>query len=320
MDQNAYQGSELYSSAPAGKKGAAYYRARAREALKPSYWVAFGASLLAGVLGGSASAGSFSSSVSFDEEDIQNLITAYREGGIDAIFTSNPLIPFLIGALVFGSLFGFCLRLFVGSPVLLGYQRFTLDIVDGKPVTLPSIFRFFSTCYGKSVWLRLIYEVIFMLLSLPLAAVSVIGVWETRHAILRVAEGQMAPADITAIMLLVSGIFLLAIVTVILQIWLQYRYAFCFMILAEYPEMGVLDAFRNSASLMRGKKWSYFCLQFSFVGWVLLAGMCTCGIGMLFLAPYMDAASAVFYDDITNRAAARETEFPSLNPDDYVVD
>ena len=47
------------------------------------------------------------------------------------------------------------------------------------------------------------------------------------------------------------------------------------------------------------------------------AVICTCGIGMIFLTPYMQASFAAFYDDITNRAAARETEFPSLNPDDY---
>ena len=114
--------------------------------------------------------------------------------------------------------------------------------------------------------------------------------------------------------------FVVAIATSILQIWLQYRYAFCFMILAEYPELSVRDAFRNSATLMRGNKWRFFCLQLSFLGWILLATFCTCGIGAIFLTPYREAANAAFYDEITNRTAAKETEFPSLNPDDYSPD
>jgi hypothetical protein len=50
---------------------------------------------------------------------------------------------------------------------------------------------------------------------------------------------------------------------------------------------------------------------------MLLAVCCTCGIGVFFLSPYMYAADAAFYDDIANRAAARETEFPSVDPNDY---
>ena len=108
--------------------------------------------------------------------------------------------------------------------------------------------------------------------------------------------------------------------TIILSFVVQYRYAMSFLILAEYPEISVIDALRNSASLMRGNKGRLFCLQISFIGWVLLAGCCTCGIGVMFLTPYMSAANAAFYDDIANRAAARETEFPSLDPNDYTVD
>ena len=51
MDQNFQPENQFYSPAPAGKKGAAYYRARARAALKPAYWIALLASLVAVLLG-----------------------------------------------------------------------------------------------------------------------------------------------------------------------------------------------------------------------------------------------------------------------------
>ena len=71
--------------------------------------------------------------------------------------------------------------------------------------------------------------------------------------------------------------------------------------------------------MMRGNKWKLFCLDISFIGWGLLAVYCTCGIGMIFLMPYIYAARMAFYDDISNRQSAKEVEFPSLNPDDYTV-
>jgi hypothetical protein len=36
--------------------------------------------------------------------------------------------------------------------------------------------------------------------------------------------------------------------------------------------------------------------------------------------PYIHAVDATYYDEIANRSAAREAEFPSLDPDDYVAE
>ena len=46
--------------------------------------------------------------------------------------------------------------------------------------------------------------------------------------------------------------------------------------------------------MMRGHKWRLFCLQISFIGWAILAGL-TCGIGVLWLTPYTEASTAIFY-------------------------
>ena len=74
----------------------------------------------------------------------------------------------------------------------------------------------------------------------------------------------------------------------------------------------------NSRLLMRGNKWRLFCTQLSFIGWGLLASCCTCGLGYLVLYPYFNETLAAFYDEVSQRAAAREVEFPSVNPEDYL--
>lgn len=79
-----------------------------------------------------------------------------------------------------------------------------------------------------------------------------------------------------------------------------YRYSMTYFILAENPELTASEAISRSKELMNGNKWRLFCLEFSFIGWALLAAL-TMGIGNLFLTPYTQAANAAFYRDITGR-------------------
>ena len=116
----------------------------------------------------------------------------------------------------------------------------------------------------------------------------------------------------------------MAVVVIILEVVIAYRFKMALWIIAEYPEMRPVDAMRNSMTLMKGKCWKLFRLELSFIGWVLLlilATLFTCGLGAyilpFMLAPYMLMSEVAFYDDIANRKAANETEFPSINPDDY---
>ncbi len=79
------------------------------------------------------------------------------------------------------------------------------------------------------------------------------------------------------------------------------RYSMTYFILAENPEMRASEAIHRSKEIMDGNKWRFFCLGLSFFGWALLC-VFTAGIGNLFLTPYMEAANAAFYRDITASA------------------
>lgn len=324
MDQNHFQYEEGHTPFRV-RRTAADFRAAARTALKPAYWTMFGASLLAGLLGGTASSASVSFSSGSTEIDVsgdrlEHLIELFREGGVMAVLNYHPMIMFTFVAVLVGVVFGVAFSLFVGSPITLGYQKLNLDLIDGKPVRVTSIFDYFGKCYRKAVALRFMHDLIVSLVGLPLTVLTLLLFWLNRGAILNVMLSRASSGDFAVALLVMLAIMMLAILTALVQTVVQYRYVFCFMILAEYPEMGVMDALRNSAALMKGNKWRFFCLNLSFIGWILLASCCTCGLGMLFLTPYIDASAAVFYDEIANRAAARETEFPSLDPNDYTVD
>ena len=71
-------------------------------------------------------------------------------------------------------------------------------------------------------------------------------------------------------------------------------FAMTFFIMSEDANISGLDALKASWQMMKGHKWDFFCFQFRFIGWGLLC-LLTCGIGFLWLYPYIIAANFNYY-------------------------
>lgn len=70
-------------------------------------------------------------------------------------------------------------------------------------------------------------------------------------------------------------LFLWSLLFVIPVIIKSYSYAMAPYILYEHPELSPNDAITESRRIMHGNKWRLFCLNFSFIGWILLASLPT---------------------------------------------
>jgi len=100
--------------------------------------------------------------------------------------------------------------------------------------------------------------------------------------------------------LLVGIIVLLgSILFVIPGIIFAYRYSQVYYIMAENPDMPVLDVLKESSRIMKGRKFELFVLQLSFIGWMILTGI-TAGIAGLYVFPYYNATLTNFYLGIKN--------------------
>ena len=77
----------------------------------------------------------------------------------------------------------------------------------------------------------------------------------------------------------------------------SYSYAMTPYILKDNPEMKNNAAIEESMRMMDGHKLELFLLDLSFIGWAILS-LLTCGIGFLWLAPYMNMARVNFYEDL----------------------
>ena len=76
-----------------------------------------------------------------------------------------------------------------------------------------------------------------------------------------------------------------------------YAYSMAFYIKHDHPEYDWRQCLDESQRMMKGHKWQAFCLDFSFIGWMIVGALC-CGIGMLWVTPYMTAAKANFYENL----------------------
>lgn len=100
-----------------------------------------------------------------------------------------------------------------------------------------------------------------------------------------------------AYVLMCLYIFLWSLLFIIPGIIAALSYAMVFYILAEDDSIGATDALKRSKEMMEGNKLKLFYLGLRFFGWGLLC-ILTCGIGFLWLIPYMQVTIAKFYDDI----------------------
>lgn len=88
---------------------------------------------------------------------------------------------------------------------------------------------------------------------------------------------------------------------------LSYAYRMVPYLLQDYPELTPREALKISREMMRGNKWRLFVLDLSFIGWILLSIITLC-IGMLLVTPYMQTASAFFYEDLKAKTIVEENE------------
>ena len=70
-----------------------------------------------------------------------------------------------------------------------------------------------------------------------------------------------------------------------------------FYMMLDFPNYTVKDILKKSIEVMKGNKMRYLLLDLSFIPWMFV-GILTCGIGLLWIIPYMNMTSTNFYLDL----------------------
>ena len=75
---------------------------------------------------------------------------------------------------------------------------------------------------------------------------------------------------------------------------ISFMYSQVYYIMAEHPEMSVIESLKESSKIMKGHKMELFILELSFIGWIILTTI-TFGIAGLYVLPYYSATLSNFY-------------------------
>lgn len=118
-------------------------------------------------------------------------------------------------------------------------------------------------------------------------------------------KGGRLNVNVIAYVLVSLFTFLWTLLLIVPGIIKALSYSQTYYILADAQandvEMSAREAIKTSQMIMKGHKWEFFCLQLSFLGWMILAGL-TFGIGWLWLGPYLSTTKACYYDYVASEA------------------
>lgn len=112
-------------------------------------------------------------------------------------------------------------------------------------------------------------------------------------------EGFKSDFGGTILLTIMIGIFtfLWSLLFVIPGIVKAYSYSMAYYIKVDHPEYDWHQCINASKEMMNGHKADLFVLDLSFIGWIIV-GSCLCGVGLLWVEPYMESARANFYESI----------------------
>lgn len=160
-----------------------------------------------------------------------------------------------------------------------GILRMYFGFARGQEVSVGMMFSEFTSRPGRYILGYILLLVIEFICVLPGSICLAVGM--VAETVLSIVIGMVLYIAGTVIMLVVA-----------------LRFSQVFLLMVEHRDMGVMEAFHKSSELMEGNRGRLFYIYLSFIGWTLL-GLLSCGIGMLWVTPYMMQVTVNFYRDLT---------------------
>lgn len=120
-----------------------------------------------------------------------------------------------------------------------------------------------------------------------------------------------------------NGLVAYILATIFIMLWTlllivpgvmaAFSYSMTFFILADNRNLDGLEAIRRSKAMMYGHRWRLCCLVGRFTWWILL-GMITCGIGFIWVGPYLMVSVARFYEELGGAVRDEQPPYRELTP------
>lgn len=106
--------------------------------------------------------------------------------------------------------------------------------------------------------------------------------------------------------------FLWSLLFIIPGIYVSYSYAMAYHVKAEHPDYRWQQCLDESERLMSGNRFRLFKLHMSFMGWLFLGAFAFLGVGSLWVTPYAQVSTAIFYEQIKAEQDTNIVDFETV--------
>lgn len=168
------------------------------------------------------------------------------------------------------------------SALTAGLSLFYLNIACGQPFSVKDLFVAFREQPNKYLLIALVQVLVSFFFSIPGYACDFFYLIQPSYQWM----------FLSYVCQLIGQLVSLPIVLGLSQ---------CYRLMLDYPSLSAREVLVRSFGLMRGHKGRLFLLMFSFLP-LEIAALFTCGIGYLWLGPYMNMTYTYFYLDLMNPA------------------
>lgn len=202
----------------------------------------------------------------------------------------NMLISQLTGVLfrgssvwniIFGQLFLFIVTLIMGI-FSAGLSYMFLNMARGRAYSFKDLLYFFKNHPDRVITVGFVFGIIDLIVSVPSFYVSYF-----------VDPGTTLESQLDWL----TKFGLTIVLSLTLNLLITLPMALTYYLLADNLELGGIDALRQSVKYMRGNIIKYLFLQISFLPLLVLSAF-TLYIALLWIVPYMEMSSVMFYRDI----------------------
>lgn len=193
----------------------------------------------------------------------------------------------------------FLVNLFSGF-FIAGEALVYLKIACHERPAVSDLFYYFCSPYaergGKVVRVQLVLAAVSTFCSMPFTYVQ--RTLTKEMAVQLNAGAEYADLTYHSVLFLVFAILFVAGTAI--QILVQLLLSQAYYLMLDFPEYSGVQILHLAPKLIKGHKAGLFYIMLSFVPLQLLC-LCSCGIGMLWIYPYMQATYANFYLDLVQK-------------------
>lgn len=183
--------------------------------------------------------------------------------------------------------------LVIEIPLSFGLLISFIKLIRSEDVNVFDFLKEGFSRFGKSwgIWFHTFIRLLLPIICLVLTALLMISL-----GIVNALTQSNLTLTLISVVLFITSIIYVACRSLL--------YIIAYNISYDNPELTSKACVIKSAELMKGNRGNYFMLELSFIGWAILA-VFTLGIGMLWLAPYMQIATICFYERVSNVAVKK---------------